>query len=273
MKAMPKVLSCSHLLLASFIMGWGFQSAAASPALPVFKLAALDGSNHLVVFKSDAPQQARTVNITGTDAPLTGIDVRPANQKLYGLSQNNTLFTIDPSTGVATKISRLTSAFRGAAASGFDFNPQSDRLRLVAATGQNLRVKVEVGAVGIDGVLNYASNDLHSGHRPSVTAAAYTNSVPNARSTILFVIDHERDILIQQEPPNDGILTTVGPLGVDCGPATGFDIITDQRGVDHAFLICGVQLYGLDINTGAALAMGKITAADTAMISLSVLSE
>jgi hypothetical protein len=236
-------------------------------------LAALDNSNHLLVFKSDAPQQAKIVNITGTDAPVTGIDVRPANKQIYGLTQNNTLFVIDPVTGGATRISKLTSAFRGAAASAFDFNPQSDRLRLVAASGQNLRVKVEVGAVGIDGVLNYASNDLHSGRRPAVTAAAYTNSVPAARTTILFVIDHEQDILIQQDPPNDGILTTVGALGIDCGVAAGFDIVTDKRGVDHAFLVCASQLFRLDINSGAAQAIGKIGEATGEMIGLTVLSE
>ena len=269
---MRKVVSWTRLLLASMIIGCALESAA-SPALPVFKLAALDKSNHLVLFKSDAPQQSKTLNITGTDAPLTGIDVRPANKQMYGLSQSNTLFVIDPVTGAATRISKLTSAFRGAAASGFDFNPQSDRLRLVAASGQNLRVKVEVGAVGIDGVLNYTSNDLHSGRRPAVTAAAYTNSIPNARATILYVIDYEQDILIQQDPPNDGILTTVGALGVDCGAAAGFDIVTDGQGVDYAFLICGSQLLRLDINSGATQTLGKIGDATGELIGLAVLSD
>jgi len=269
---MRMVLSLSHLLLASLIIGCALESAA-SPAMPSFKLAALDSSNRLIVFKSDAPQQAKILSITGTDSALTGIDVRPANKKLYGLSQTNTLFVIDPASGAATRVSRLTSAFRGAAASGFDFNPQSDRLRLVAASGQNLRVNVEVGAVGIDGVLSYAASDLHSGRRPAVSAAAYTNSVPGARSTILFVIDHEQDILTQQEPPNDGVLTTVGSLGIDCGAAAGFDIVTVKRGVDYAFLVCGSELFRLDINSGAAQGIGRIGAVPGEMISLAVLSE
>jgi len=267
---MRVALNPTHLLLTALLIGCALESTA-SPVIAPFKLATLGTDNHLLVFKSDAPQQAKRLNVTGTDGPLTGIDVRPADKKLYGLSQASTLFVIDPDTGAATRVSRLTSAFRGAA-SGFDFNPQADRLRLVASNGQNLRVKVEVGAVGIDGMLSYAPNDVHSGRRPTVSAAAYTNSVAGARSTILLVIDHELDILIQQEPPNDGVLTTIGPLGVNCSAAAGFDIVTDGRGVDHAFLVCGSELFRLDINSGAARFLGKI-ATTGEMIGLAVLSE
>lgn len=269
---MRTLLTVPRLLLASLIIGCAVDSAA-SPAPPTFKLAALGANNQLVLFKSDAPQQTNTVSITGTDAPLTGIDVRPVDKQLYGLSEKNGLFIIDPITGSASKVSKLTSPFRGGTTSGFDFNPQSDRLRIVASTGQNLRVKVTGGAVGIDAPLTYASNDLHSGRRPAVTAAAYTNSIPAARTTVLYVIDYELDTLIQQEPPNDGVLTTIGRLGIDCTAAAGFDIATDERGVNHAFLVCRSELFQLDIKTGAAQSLGKIAAAPGEFISLAVLSE
>jgi hypothetical protein len=60
---------------------------------------------------------------------------------------------------------------------------------------------------------------------------------------------------------------------VDCGPAIGFDIVTDERGADHAFMTCKAQLYRLDIKTGAAQPIGRIVSADTEYIGLSVLSE
>jgi hypothetical protein len=262
----------SRLLLASLLLGCALE-AVASPPAHVFKLAALSKDNQLVVFSSDAPSAVTTVNISGTDTPLTGIDLRPSNQKLYGLSDTSTLYVVDPSSGAATRISKLSSEFRSGAASGFDFNPQSDKLRIVGATGANLRVTPDVGAVGIDGPLTYAPSDVHSGRRPAVTAAGYTNSVRKARSTILYVIDHQRDVLLQQEPPNDGVLTTIGKLDVDCDAAIGFDIATDERRTDHAFMICKSELYRLDIKTGAAQSMGKIGGGSSEYVSLAVLSE
>jgi hypothetical protein len=236
-------------------------------------LAALSGDNHLVVFNSDAPNTATTVKISGTDSPLTGIDLRASNQKLYGLSDSSTIYVVDPLSGAATRLSKLGSNFRGGMESGFDFNPQSDKLRVVAATGQNLRVTAEVGAVAIDGPLTYAPSDVHGGRRPAVTAAGYTNSVRKARTTILYVIDYQRDVLLQQEPPNEGVLATIGKLGVDCNAAIGFDIATDAGGTDHAFMVCKTELYRLDINTGAAQLLGKIGGGFSEYVSLAVLSE
>ena len=269
---MRTLLSLSSLLLASVLPG-SVSLAGASPPVPSFKLAALSTDNLLVTFRSDAPSVTQTQAITGTDTSLTGIDVRPANRQLYGISQGSVLYLVDPANGSAKRISKLTSDFRGGDASGFDFNPQSDRLRLVAASGQNLRVTVDIGAVGIDGTLSFTPTDIHSGRRPTITAAAYTNSVPNARSTVLYVIDHKLDVLIQQEPPNDGVLSTIGKLGVDCSAAAGFDIVTDARGTDYAFLTCRGELYRLDIKTGAAQSLGKIGRGNAEFLSLAILPE
>lgn len=261
-----------RLLLASWLLAVALP-AAASPPVPSFRLAALSSDNQLVLFSSETPGTTTTVKVSGTDAPLVGMDVRPADRRLYALSEANTLFTVDPQTGAATRVSKLSSPFKGGSASGFDFNPQSDRLRLVATNGQNLRVTVEKGLVGVDTALAYTPTDVHSGRRPAVVAAGYTNSVPEARSTILYVIDYQRDVLLQQEPPNDGVLSTIGKLGVDCGIATGFDIATDASGKDHAFLVCKSELYRVDIRTGKAQSLGKIGGTLSEYLSLAVLSE
>jgi len=245
--------------------------AAQAASAPAYDLVALAPDNTLIALRSDSLRDPRIARITDTDGTIIGIDVRPADGKLYGITDAGTLYTIDARTGASTRVSRLSSAFRGATASGFDFNPQSDRLRLVAETGQNLRVNVEVGAVAIDGVLTYASDDVHAGARPAVVAAGYTRSVHKTSSTVTFVIDHGFDTLVRQEPPNDGTLTTVGALGVDCGPATGFDIVMDARGVEHAFLICSTELYGVDIRTGKASSIGKVESPATQFIGLAVL--
>lgn len=41
---------------------------------------------------------------------------------------------------------------------------------------------------------------------------------------MLYVIDSSLDILAIQDPPNDGVLNTVGSLGVDTNNRTAFDI-------------------------------------------------
>jgi len=266
-----RTISC-RLLLAYLLLA-GALPTSASPPVPSFNLVALGSDNQLVLFSSEAPSATKVVKVSGTDAPMIGMDVRPADHKLYGLSQAHTLFTVDPQSGAATRVSTLSTPFKGGTASGFDFNPQSDRLRLVAANGLNVRVAVEYGALAFDTSLTYAPTDVHSGRRPAVVAAGYTNSVADARSTILYVIDYQRDVLLQQEPPNDGVLTTIGKLGVDCGPDTGFDIATDARGIDHAFLVCKSELYRVDIRTGAARSLGKIGGALGEYLGLAVLSE
>jgi len=50
-------------------------------------------------------------------------------------------------------------------------------------------------------------------------------------------------VLAVQDPPNDGVLATVGPLGVDFGPLAGFEIVTDSSGQDSAYAASGSTLY------------------------------
>lgn len=243
---------------------------AASPAFP---LVALGPSNTLTLFRSDAPGSTQTVKVSAVDGTVIGIDVRSADGKLYAITTIDALYTIDPRSGAATAVSKLGSPFRGGPASAFDFNPQADRLRLIGPDGQNLRINVQLGAVAIDGTLNYTADDNHAGKRPRVSATAYTNAVPRARSTTMFNLDYGLDVLVRQEPPNDGVLTTVGPLGVDCGEAAGFDIATDAGGTDHAFAICGKTLYRVDLESGAARELGAIGAAESRFLGLAVLPD
>ena len=107
---------------------------------------------------------------------------------------------------------------------GFDFNPTVDRIRVGASTGQNLRLNPDTGAIGtnpdtgaptIDGKLTFADGDANVGVAPKVVGAAYTNSVAGATRTQLYVVDATTGSLAIQMPPNDGILNTVGSLGVD----------------------------------------------------------
>lgn len=231
--------------------------AAIAHAAPAPTLVLLGEDGGLTVIAADRPQTVKPLAVTGVGARLLGIDTRPADGHLYGLTVGNDVYRIDPARGTATLVSTLTVPFDGDVRSGVDFNPQADRLRLVSAAGQNLRVNVALGATAVDGAIAYGSSDRNAGKRPRITAAAYTNNVKDAPTTKLFEIDADLDVLVLQDPPNDGILATVGPLGVDFGPLGGFDIVT-EGGVDRAYAASGATLYGIDLETGRATALGTI---------------
>src|SRR3712207_993674 len=94
-----------------------------------------------------------------------------------------------------------------------DFNPAADRLRIIGSDGTNLRANVDDGKVTKDGQLKFADGDMHKGKVPRVVAGAYTNSVKGAKETALFDLDAS-GVLVKQAPPNDGILNSVGTIGM-----------------------------------------------------------
>ena len=158
--------------------------------------------------------------------------------------------------------------FDGDLRSGISFNPQADRLRLVSADGQNLRVNVVLGATAVDTPLAYAPSDRNAGKRPRIAGAAYTNAVPDAPTTKLFDIDAAQDVLVLQDPPNDGVLATVGTLDADFAPICGFTIVTDASGVDRAYAATGGKLYTVDLATGHATPIGAIGDPPVPLVSL-----
>jgi hypothetical protein len=238
----------------------------------VIELLALCDDGSMLAFHADRPAEVRRVQPQGVSGRLIGIDRRPADGVLYGLTTTNEVYRIDPRTGQASLVSSLTMPFDGDARSGVDFNPQADRLRVVSHDGQNLRVNVMLGATAVDGALRYKDGDSGAGKRPRITASAYTHNIANAPDTKLFEIDEERDVLVLQDPPNDGVLTTVGPLGIDFGPLGGFDIVTDAAGQDAGYAATAGTLYAIDLTTGAARKMGTIGDGRATIVGLAALA-
>ena len=245
--------------------------AATSVAQPAPTLIGSTADGSLLVFRADRPQTTRPVHPRGVTGQLLGVDTRPADGHLYGLTTSNDLYRIDPTTGASTLVSTLTVPFDGDMRSGISFNPQADRLRLVSADGQNLRVQVSLGATAVDTPLAYTAADPNAGKRPRIAGAAYTNVIRDAPTTKLFEIDAE-DVLVVQDPPNDGVLATVGPLGVDFSALAGFAIVTDA-GVDRAFATTGGKLYTVDLPSGAATLVGPIGDSPVILVSLTATTE
>ncbi|MBD8565356.1 DUF4394 domain-containing protein [Oxalobacteraceae sp. CFBP 8763] len=229
----------------------------------------LTDDNRLVGFKVGTPNTLDTnVTISGLAAGevVLGIDVRPRDGMLYGLTSTARLITIDPTTGVATVKATLaadstdtTLPYTAIAGTAFavDFNPVADRLRVISNSGQNLRINVDTGATTTDGVINRV------GAAPSVAAAAYTNSILNATTTQLFDVDSTSSVLALQNPPNDGTLVNVGPLGVTIAGDGGMDIAGGANGLVLAALRTTAggptSLYRVDITTGAGTLIGGAT--------------
>lgn len=247
-------------------------AATPIPAAEPVPLAALTGDDRLLVFSSDDPASAREVRLRGIPDPLCGIDFRPATGKLYGVTYASEVYVIDPESGRADLASTLIRPFDGRKESSVDFTPMADRLRLMTHDGQNLRVHADIGATAIDGPLRYAAGDPSFGARPEIAATAYTHNLPETSVTEMYDLDSGLDLLVKQDPPNEGILTTVGPLGIDLPKRAGFEITTDASGGHRAFAAFRAMLYAVDLSTGGATPVGTIGGAPDEIVSLSIVA-
>jgi hypothetical protein len=262
-------------VLAALLVGAEAAQAAPARGTSGETMYATTASNLLLTFDSRAPGRPRAVvRVSGLQRGerLLGIDVRPANGTLYGLGSTSRLYTIEPTSGVATPVGAEPFAIPLAGASfGFDFNPAVDRIRVVSDAGQNMRLHPDLGTVvdanpamdGIqpDGPLTYDATtddsdpvDINAGRTPGAVGAAYTNPDNDpATGTILYDLDVALDVLVIQAPPNNGVLNTVGGLGADVGPMAGFDI--GRAGVAYAAVNRG---YGRSVLVTVDLTTGRI---------------
>ena len=169
------------------------------------------------------------------------------------------------------KVSQLSQPLPMGVAIAVDFNPVADRLRIVTANGMSLRVNVQDGQATVDGSLKYADMDTHKGMTPRVAAAGYTNSMAGSKETALYDIDLGHAVLVRQAPPNDGILSTVGALGVPLDGAVAFDVWSDGMGKNVGWMISGGHLYSVDLISGKATMAAPITGLTGRTIDLAIL--
>ena len=221
-------------------------------------------TNLLVSFNSGAPGTIlSSVAITGLQAGETilGIDFRPATKQLYGLGSTSRLYTINLSTGAATAVGPPFTPALSGTAFGVDFNPTVDRIRITSSSGQNLRLNPNNATAVIDTNLAYAAADVNAGATPRVVGSAYTNNFSGATTTTLYDIDSNLDILVNQNPPNNGTLNTVGFLGFNTSDLVGFDI-SRVSGTAFASLTAPAgaasQFFTVNLTTGAVTLVGTI---------------
>lgn len=232
-------------------------------------LIGLTADNALVRIDSETRRASAPVRVTGADGRLLGIDQRPQDGKLYGVTDRGQIVTIDPMNGRATQVSRLNMPFESGGRAVVDFNPVANRLRLMGMSGVNFRVNVDTGEVARDGELKYQQGSPMAESRPRITAGAYTNSVappagapaagqPGAPSTALYTIDTLTGSYNLQAPPNDGVQQSRGMVGMSLPPGTAFDILPDGQGGNIGFVLSGNTLHRINLDNGSLTALGAV---------------
>jgi hypothetical protein len=244
---------------------------AAAPA-PV--AIALSSDNRLLAFDPASPNTITSnlavTGLTGNEV-LQGIDFRQADRLLYGVTNGGRLYTINPDTGVATLRATLTAdpgdtsaPFTGlnGTVTVVDFNPSTDRLRVITNNGQNLRVVVESTTVN--------NTVLTAGHTTTDTPINNTNGTvavvvggAHTAGSALHDLEQTTNQLAQQSPINSGTLTNEGALGVDITGPSGFDIAGGGNGLALAALRTGTSgpfsLFTISLSTGAATLYNNTT--------------
>ncbi|GAB3938209.1 DUF4394 domain-containing protein [Larkinella terrae] len=192
------------------------------------------------------------------DEKILAIDFRPATGQLYGLGSSSRIYVINQESGAARAVSvdSFSPALSGDVA-GFDFNPTVDLIRVVTSNGQNLRLNPNTGLLQTGG----QDGNINGGTSPAISAVAYTNSRGVASSTTLYDIDPASDRLYIQNPPNNGTLVDVGPLGKDISGSAGFDISSDNSQALLAYWVGGKSELGqIDLATGSIQKLGNLGA-------------
>ncbi len=242
-----------------------------APAVLAAPAVALVGDKTLVMFDTETRTVSGSMDVTGVDS-LVGIDLRPSNNTLVGVTPESTVVTIDTGTGAATELSKMNTPLTiGDAPVVVDFNPMADRLRYMTGT-TNHRVNVDTGEVTVDGSLAFDAADMHAGEAPAIVAAAYINSYGKPEKTAMYDIDATISALIQQTSPNDGTLAAVGKLGLAEPAGTyAFDIQSSEDLTNTAWLVNGGMLYTVDLETGAATEQGSIEGLDGEIRDIAIL--
>jgi len=236
--------------------------ALAATGAQAITLVGLTSASQLARIDTTDIAGATTTAITGlaTGDRLVGIDLRPGDGKIYGISLSNKLYTVNEMTGAATQVALLSSpVIQPNLGYGIDFNPVADfnggsSLRLVSSAGSNFAINASTGVVG------NAAGNIGSGF----TAVAYTNSPPMPAmapaGTALYYINTSTDMLMTAPGAfNAPTISAVGALGVDALKANGFDIANGMGYAalnmdDGSSLASGI--YRIDLGTGAATLLG-----------------
>ena len=223
-------------------------------------------SNVLFTFDTATPMTISSglaiSGLASANENIVGIDFRPATGQLFAMGSFGQLYTVNTSNAVLTAVGSATTI--DGTSFGFDFNPATDRIRVVSNTNKNYVFNPNTGALELVATdLFYPVGDPAAGVDPNVVGIAYTNTL-GGPPTQLFAIDAGIDVLATLAN-NTGVLSTVGGLAtVNTGALVGFDVFSPSSGVNFAYATLTPtgssvsNLYTINLATGAASLVGQI---------------
>lgn len=210
-----------------FAVGLSLAATAFVSTAQAELLVGLTTDNQIGVFDSGSNLSAiNYVDIDGLaeNESLVGIDLRPSNNTLYGISNMNNLYTVDAYTGAAKFAFSLAMPIISAGkAYGVDFNPVADAgtgasFRVVSTSGDNYAVNASTGGVTV-------ATSIAAGF----SGVAYSNSNPGQvggpASTALYYLNSANDTLsVATGGFNNPTITLVGMIGMDILRANGLEL-------------------------------------------------
>jgi hypothetical protein len=229
----------------------------------------------LAKFDSATPQNVTVIGpITGLLGPpasdlVTAIDFRPADGKLYAISNQNRLYTIDTSTAAATAVSQTPfTPLIPTPNIGADFDPVRDVLRMVTdglgGPRVNLQISPTTGQSITDTQTHRAIGDTSIADNPCIAALAYTNAFNTAQSTTLYGLGLCGNVLLRIGSENgDPLLADTGLLSLveytdpyvslvaGLGLRLGFDIAPNGDAYALVQQSCCMHFYKVDLREGA----------------------
>ena len=115
---MTSIIQGGTAAAMALVLTTAIDTQAASAAT----LAALQDGKTIAWIDSDKKMVTGSVNLDG-GASLIGFDVRPADGKLYGVTPDGVIVTVDAKTGKWEKKSQLSEMLPTGATFSVDFNP------------------------------------------------------------------------------------------------------------------------------------------------------
>ena len=244
---------------------------AAGVTLPRVNIYALTSDNAIYVLRPGAGQYARLGRVNVPDGGnLIGMDFRPADNKLYGLTDLGTLYTIDVSLahfGQVAQVSKMNPRFTGGFGNVMDFNPVANALRVTGTNDQNLAVVngtdgSNLSTTVVQTKFAYAAGDVNAGKDPEISGGAYTNNYVGATTTLFYAVDHDLDTLVTiadktatgSSNTGGGQLQTIGSFVDEQGnklnmsPTTDWDVYTDRSGINYLVGQTTRLLFSIDLS-------------------------
>jgi hypothetical protein len=234
------------------------------PSVPIY---ALNTNNVILILRPGDTNFSRLVKVNNANGNLIGIDFRPADRRLYALTDTGTIYTIAlgaTNLGAVTRVSTMSPRFDGGYQSLMDFNPVVDAIRFIASDNDNYAVVKDASGIlnttAVQTSLTYPSPDVNTGKDPNIACGSYTNNVAGAAVTIFYAIDHDTDQFVTIPPAapggssatGGGLLQTIGNLVTPTGarinfsPNTDIDITT-VNGVNTIYGVSGRSLFSIDL--------------------------